>query len=545
MSSSRSFGSTVRRAATAIGFVALGTLAVVPVAEAQGRPAGTSSKKPRPKPDAKPKKHVGPGPARHADTGHADTALTPPPGSLPDLHVERLTLDNGLRVVLAPDRSLPSLAIAVAYGAGSSREAVGQQGAARLLASILQDAPTAALPEGASTRLIANLGGSRRAEADRDLVVFVDTLPSSALRLGLWLEAARMNGPQLTQDLVSNRVARQQAADTERTRVESLVYQGYWPYEHADDAMDPSNAFRSVHEFHRTWYLPSNAVVALAGNFDSAEAVQLIRTMWAATHASNLAEAHDLPSLPEQTNQRSSTTVVGPSAPQRLVEAWAVPPSSHDDLPALRMAAFILRDRTRLGRSEHAQRLRNLAPSSLVEASVAPRRGPSLWTMRLTVAPGIALDKERAIVDSAIDELGRLGPSTEEMRQAWRDAELDGWAVLDPVGVRAEALARAELSGGNAEHAIRSPLAMLKVTRDDVRKAVARYLSPTHRSVMEVRGPAPEPPHVAKPPTPQDTSAHHPGAAGGRRHPATPPPKKRPAPHPTKKKAPRAGGKRP
>src|SRR5688500_18001041 len=109
----------------------------------------------------------------------------------PAFSIERRELDNGLRVVLAPDRSSPAVAIAVYYDVGFRSEPEGRTGFAHLFEHLMFEG-SASLEKLEHARLVQGNGGTFNGSTNSDYTRYFEELPSSALELGLFLEADRM-----------------------------------------------------------------------------------------------------------------------------------------------------------------------------------------------------------------------------------------------------------------------------------------------------------------------------------------------------------------
>ena len=111
--------------------------------------------------------------------------------------VERFTLPNGLRVVLAPDASAPVIGVAVVYDVGIRSEPQGRTGFAHLFEHLMFQGSTN-LEKLAHFRYVQGAGGTFNGSTHLDYTDYFETLPSSALDRTLFLEADRMRGPRLT-----------------------------------------------------------------------------------------------------------------------------------------------------------------------------------------------------------------------------------------------------------------------------------------------------------------------------------------------------------
>ena len=111
--------------------------------------------------------------------------------ALSNLQVSRATLDNGLRVVMNQDHTVPTVAVSVYYDVGSRNEVKGRSGFAHLFEHMMFQG-SANVGKGEHFSLIINRGGSANGTTSNDRTNYFETLPSNELALGLWLEADRM-----------------------------------------------------------------------------------------------------------------------------------------------------------------------------------------------------------------------------------------------------------------------------------------------------------------------------------------------------------------
>ncbi|HEX6870304.1 MAG TPA: insulinase family protein, partial [Micromonosporaceae bacterium] len=133
-------------------------------------------------------------------SGHDQAAAAVAPIAL-----ERLTLPNGLRVVLAPDRSAPVVGVAVVYDVGIRSEPQGRTGFAHLFEHLMFQG-SENLEKLAHFRHVQGAGGTFNGSTHLDYTDYYEMLPSNALERALFLEADRMRGPRLTEENLRNQV---------------------------------------------------------------------------------------------------------------------------------------------------------------------------------------------------------------------------------------------------------------------------------------------------------------------------------------------------
>lgn len=202
--------------------------------------------------------------------------------------LERFTLDNGLRVVLAPDRSAPVIAVAVLYDVGIRSEPPGRTGFAHLFEHLMFQG-SANLEKLAHFRIVQGSGGTFNGSTHLDYTDYFETLPAGALERALFLEADRMRGPVLTEANLRNQV--DVVKEEIRANVLNRPYGGFpWlklppvMFDTFPNAHDGYGSFEDLEaatveeatEFFQTYYAAGNAVLAVAGDLDPDRARTMI-----------------------------------------------------------------------------------------------------------------------------------------------------------------------------------------------------------------------------------------------------------------------------
>ena len=136
----------------------------------------------------------------------------------PNLPVTRATLDNGLRLVMTEDHTVPTVAVAVYYDVGSRNEEKGRSGFAHLFEHMMFQG-SANVGKGEHFGLIINRGGDANGTTSNDRTNYFETLPANELALGLWLESDRMRSLAITQDNFENQ--RQTVMEERRQRIDT------------------------------------------------------------------------------------------------------------------------------------------------------------------------------------------------------------------------------------------------------------------------------------------------------------------------------------
>lgn len=446
-------------------------------------------------------------PAAAVEPGPASATGAEPTGGTPGRTTSRLTLrrsrlDNGLRVVLHRDPSLPTVAIGVAYAVGTRHEGKDEQGFARWLQHVMLGG-SRNVAAGEHVRQLHEHGGSHGAWTSPDRTLFIDVLPAHALALGLWLEADRMKSLELSDaevawhgrllELELEREARAPSASGAR-ELRALVFRDDAGYvaSQAPAAAQAAGAraprteplFPAVRAFHRRYYAPNNAVLTLSGDFEVLEALNLIQTYFADAEPVELPPAPDAQPA-EQSKARRIALWAHEGQGPALWQGWSIPGARAAEHDALELARLILG--AGVGSRLSQQLVSEKGMARQVSAWMEGSRGPDLFGVEVQLREGADPDQASGLVLTQIAALARFGPSAAELRRAQLLLETGTWLKLDGPRARVEALCDAELFAHDARLLDTDLARYRQLSREDVRRAVARYLRPARRSDVLVR----------------------------------------------------------
>jgi zinc protease len=232
--------------------------------------------------------------------------------TLPEIPFERHTLANGLAVVLHPDRRLPLVAINLWYHVGSKNERPGRTGLAHLFEHMLFQG-SANVGTNDHFRYIQQAGGVANGSTWYDRTNYYETVPAHQLDLGLWLESDRMGFllPALTAEKLETQRGvvmneRRQRVDNQPygralERLHELLFPPDHPYHWPVIGYMPdieAATLEDVQRFFAVHYAPNNAVLTLAGDFDTSEALDKIDGWFGGIPASAAAPAVRLSATP-------------------------------------------------------------------------------------------------------------------------------------------------------------------------------------------------------------------------------------------------------
>ena len=201
---------------------------------------------------------------------------------------EEFDLDNGLHVILHVDSDAPVVVTSVMYHVGAKDESPDRTGMAHFFEHLLFEG-TKNIKRGEWFKTVSSNGGVNNANTTDDRTYYYEVFPSNNLELGLWMESERMMHPVINQIGVDtqNEVVKEE----KRTRYDNQPYGNIikvvkenifknHPYrwttigsmEHLDAA-----TLAEFQEFNAKFYIPNNAVLVVAGDFDKKQAKEWIR----------------------------------------------------------------------------------------------------------------------------------------------------------------------------------------------------------------------------------------------------------------------------
>jgi zinc protease len=352
----------------------------------------------------------------------------------------KLTLPNGLLVLLKEIHTSPIISHWIWYRVGSRDEVPGMTGASHWVEHMLFKG-TPKFPTGALDRAISREGGYLNAFTFLDWTSFFVTLPADKVELALQVEADRMTNCLFEPEEVNAErtvvISERQGSENEPLfrlgeEVQSAAFRVH-PYHHEiiGDLTDLYSMEREdIYRLYQTYYIPNNAVLSIAGDFDTPVMLDRIRELY-----EPLKPGSTPPRLvrtePPQSGERR-VSVEGPGETVYLQVSYRAPRADDPDFFALNLLGSLLTGPTNLnmfggGITNKTSRLytalveKEFAVS--VNGGLQATIDPYLYTTVITVHPEhTATDCIKAI-DAEIKKLQDAPPCKEELERALKQAK--------------------------------------------------------------------------------------------------------------------------
>lgn len=420
----------------------------------------------------------------------------------PSYPLERHHLGNGLRVVLAPDKSAPVVGIAVYYDVGFRSEPQGRTGFAHLFEHLMFQGSANVAKTGHFT-LVQGAGGTLNGSTRLDYTNYYEVLPSNALELGLFLEADRMRSIALTQDNLDNQVA--VVKEEIRVNVLNRPYGGFpWIFlppllfssfanshnGYGDFAELEQASLADAQAFFDRYYAPGNAVLVVAGDLEPVTAMEMVERQFGdiPPRAVPGRESFAEPPLAGEVRE----TRVDPLAPSPAVAVgWRVPDpvgDMADYLPYV-VLAEVLTD------SDASRLQRRLVFDDRIVTSVSAHLGlfgdpfdvrdPTALMLETVHPAETSTDAVLAAVDDELDRLAQEGLHDGELQRTLARMVARHLRSADQVMSRTLDMAVHEQQRERPELVNELPGLLAAVTPDAVR-AAAGALRPGSRAVLEL-----------------------------------------------------------
>ncbi len=410
------------------------------------------------------------------------------------IKVEEYSLPNGLKVVLAPDRSTPVVGVNLWYAVGSRNEPRGRTGFAHLFEHMMFQG-SAHVPKNGHFQHIERAGGSANATTWFDRTNYFATVPSHHLDLVLWLESDRMgwllpamdgekleNQRQVVMNERRQRYDNQPYGDWDE-RLQSLLFPAKHPYHHTviGSMKDIAAAtLEDVRDFFATWYLPNNAVLTLCGDFDPDHARARVHHYFGAIPPG---PSHPLPGeaeIPFETGGTVRTDVASSVPLPRVYAGVLAPPFTTEAFYPGEVVSGCLG----MGRSSrlYARLVRSRVAKSAVCHLFPLTGGATIFIVVVTGFPDTDVDDLEDAVVRELDDAATL--TEEEIARAVVGAETRTLRELQRVESRADLLSMYATCFGDSNRLNDDLKRLRTVGAERARDWATRYLHDGNRAVV-------------------------------------------------------------
>jgi zinc protease len=424
-----------------------------------------------------------------------------PAAQAPSLSVPhtQFQLPNGLNVILHRDTSVPVVAVNLWYHVGSGHERPGRTGFAHLFEHVMFEGSTH-VPEGAFDEWLEAAGANNNGSTNVDRTNYYIDLPSNALDLALFLESDRMG--YLLDDKAPGKIEGQRDVVKNEKRssydnqpygqafleLPTLLYPPGHPYSWSTiGSMEDLTAasFEDVARFFRTYYVPNNASLVIAGDIDIEVTRKLVEKWFADVPRGKPVPALS-PPAPVLDGVKRKTITDRVQLP-RLYLGWHTPALLKPGDATLDIVANLLSG----GKNSRLYRrlVYDMQIAQDVSAFQQSQALGSNFMIVTTARPGQTLDKLQAVIDEELDKLRATAPEAREMTRALNQIEANFFRSMERVGGfggKADQLNSYYKATGTPDYFAKDLERYRAITAADVKAAVTQYLPKDRRVELSV-----------------------------------------------------------
>lgn len=423
----------------------------------------------------------------------------PPASTDPKVAFEKYTLPNGLEVILVPDPGIPLVSVSVWYHVGSGNETYGRSGFAHLFEHMLFQGSKHVGVDNHFELLkkagVTNVNGT----TNPDRTNYFEVVPSNELELALWLESDRMGyllepptsvkDPEHFKKSLANQIdvvrneRRQRYDNVAYGRTGFAVNGGLYPEGHPyryltigkhEDLLAASPD--DVKGFFKTWYVPANATIAIAGDFDVAKTKALVEKWFGKFPASKKPPVVTVPA-PAIKNQE--VTIKDEFAKLRQVRfVWHSPANFAEGDAELDIVANALR-REGPGRLYKAL----VYDKTLAQGVTAFQSGSGFsgqFSIVVTLMSDANIDEVKRIVLAEVDKVTKQNLSDAEIARVIAGNEAGTIRELETPFGRAETLQAYNHYLGSPDKLTWDLDRYRNTNAEKIRATAAKYLTPNN-----------------------------------------------------------------
>ncbi len=401
-------------------------------------------------------------------------------------------LENGLHVILHKDSSTPIVAVSIMYHVGSKNEDPQRTGFAHFFEHLLFEG-SENIGRGEYFKTIQAAGGALNANTSFDRTYYYQILPSNQLELGLYMESERLLHAKI--DSIGIETQREVVKEERRQRYDNTPYGSLLeeamkraykvhPYKNTPiGSMEHLNAAKDEEfmDFYKTFYVPNNAVLSIAGDIDIKETKKLVEKYFA--------------EIPRGTKEVPRPTVVEPQQTEEVrdvvydqiqlpavIQVYHIPAQGTEDYYAVSMLAQLLSQ----GQSSRLNKALVDEQQKAVAAGAFPfsLEDPGVTLSFAIANAGVSAEDLEEAMDAEYEKVKNELISEREYQKLMNQIESDFVSRNNQVAGIAESLANYHIYFGDANLINNEIERYRQVTREDIKRVANKYFAKENRVVL-------------------------------------------------------------
>ncbi|WP_299802784.1 pitrilysin family protein [uncultured Shewanella sp.] len=404
--------------------------------------------------------------------------------------IQSFTLDNGMKIMVLEDSSIPNANMYLFWKVGSRNEVPGITGISHFFEHMMFNGSKKYGPK-MFDRTMEAAGGANNAYTTENLTVYTDWFPANALETIFDLEADRIENLDINEQMVESErgvVASERLTGLENSNwrvlqeeLKGAAFRAH-PYSWSVIGHESDIAawtLEDLIQYHKTYYAPNNAVVVIAGDVKLAEVKQLADKYFAPIPAQ--APPREVKTVePLQKGERRVFVQKASVSTPNVMLGYHIPATSNADYYALDLLSSIL---TTGNSSRMYQGLVDKQVAIEVDTYMPMSFDPNLFYVMGVANPGVTAPELEDAMISEINRVARDGVTAEELEKVKNIKLMGFYRAMETINGKANTIGTYELFFGSYDKLFNAPEAYNKVTPEDIQRVAQTYLKRANRTV--------------------------------------------------------------
>jgi len=405
-----------------------------------------------------------------------------------DIKVHKL--DNGLKILLLEDHTIPNIALYTYFRVGSRNERPGLTGVSHFIEHMMFNG-SPKVPPGEFDRRMEFAGGANNASTGNDRTGYTDWFPAAALEEMLVMEADRMQDATFEEKVLESE--RQVVASERRMGVDNdndailaenvqataiMAHPYHWD---VIGWMSDIQGWRrdEIIAYYKTFYAPNNAVLILVGDFAEAKALDLIKKYFAPIPAGPPAPAVVTVEPPQMGTKR--VFIKRDAQVPSFQVVWHAPGVREPEFFPMSVLSHVLL------RGQSSRLYRRLVREEQLATSVFGGQGetidPFLFTVYVKPKPDADLARIEAVIEEELARVKKDGLTDSEIQKVLNAVRSDFYSGLQTIAGKASQLAETEMTYGSFEKLFTVMDDYAAVKNTQIIEAANKYFTENNKTV--------------------------------------------------------------
>jgi len=423
-----------------------------------------------------------------------------------EIKFKEFKLENGLNVIMHQDKTTPITAVSVLFHVGSKNENPERTGFAHFFEHLLFEG-SENIGRGEYMKKIQSIGGTLNAFTSNDQTYYYEVVPSNYLETALYMESERMMHAKI--DTIGVNTQREVVKEERRQRYENQPYgtilpevlkRSYhvhpyqWPPIGSMEHLNSARLSQFI-DFYKTFYVPNNAVLTIAGDLDYDQTEKWVREYFSEIPKGTKEIPRPTVTEPKRTKEIRDVIYDNIQLPA-VIEAYNLPRKDDKDSYALDMlSTYLTGGKSSLMTKELVDKQQK---ALAVMAMPLDLEDGGVFLLYGIANMGINADSLEKSIDAEIERVKTDGVSEKDFQKLL--AQVENAVVTQNASVAgiAQNLAESKVYFGDANEVNKEMEKYNHVKREDIQRVAKQYFDKNGRVVLHYLPKATQPENAEK-----------------------------------------------